>query len=214
MKLKQLALGAILSTAIPLSTMFSQWLQTSGPPQGAVKCFAVSGVTIFAGTDGGRVYASANGGVEWNDVSNGLNPYGTSASVFCLAVKGGFIFAGTEHASVLYRSSDFGLHWDPIGTGLPWRSVQSLFVRGQDIFLGASGDGIFRSSDNGVTCVKADSAILAVGVHGPCLHVQPFDRLDLGEDADPCPMGNGGVADRPAINKVDVLMGGIRADVE
>ena len=162
MKFYRLGYIALISTLIPLSSMFSQWLQTSGPLEGAVKSLAVSGVTIFAGTQGGRVFASANGGVEWNEVSNGLSPSGQSASVLSLAVKGGYIFAGTDQATVLYRSSDFGLHWDPIGTGLPWRSVQSLFVRGQDIFLGAYGGGVFRSADNGVTWVKTDSGIPSI----------------------------------------------------
>ena len=162
MKKHRFGFIALILTLIPLSPMFSQWMQTSGPSPGAVRSLAVSGIAIFAGTEGGSVFASTNGGVEWTVMNNGLVNSGQSASVLSLAVKGGFVFAGTNLNELVFRSSDLGLHWQPIGTGLPNRDVLTLFVRGEEIYLGPKGGAIYRSTDNGATWVEIDAGISAV----------------------------------------------------
>ncbi len=49
---------------------FGQWIQTNGP-YGGIKCFAMSGSNLFAGTSGG-VFLSTNSGTNWNAVNTGL----------------------------------------------------------------------------------------------------------------------------------------------
>jgi len=117
---------------VPLSQLFPQWVQTSGPLQGAVQTLAVSGVAILAGTQSGGVYSSSNGGVDWIEANNGLKSPGQNASVLSLAVKGGLVFAGTDQLP-LYRSADLGLHWDGVGTGLPNQRADDLRARGRDL---------------------------------------------------------------------------------
>jgi len=146
---------------VPLSQLFPQWVQTSGPLQGAVQTLAVSGVAILAGTQSGGVYSSSNGGVDWIEANNGLKSPGQNASVLSLAVKGGLVFAGTDQLP-LYRSADLGLHWDGVGTGLPNRNVQTIFVRGEEIYLGPYGGEIYISTDNGSTWKGAGSGVPSV----------------------------------------------------
>jgi hypothetical protein len=161
MKSRQFRFAALWLIVVPLSQLFSQWVQTSGPLQGAVQSLAVSGVTILAGTYSSGVYSSTNGGVDWIEANNGLKSPGQNASVLSLAVKGGLVFAGTDQLP-LYRSADLGLHWDAVGTGLPNRSVQSIFVRGEEIYLGPYGGEIYLSTDNGATWKGAGSGVPSV----------------------------------------------------
>jgi hypothetical protein len=50
----------IFNTAI----LQTQWIQTSGPGGGIIRCLAVSGTNIFAGIGNG-VYLSIDNGTKW-----------------------------------------------------------------------------------------------------------------------------------------------------
>jgi hypothetical protein len=52
-------------------TVSAQWVSANGPNGGNIRCLAVSGGNIFAGTDGG-VYLSTNNGTSWTAVNSGL----------------------------------------------------------------------------------------------------------------------------------------------
>ena len=60
----------VLAFAASLSN--AQWVQTNGPYGGTVRCFAVSGTNLFAGTSDGEVFLSANNGTSWTAVDSGL----------------------------------------------------------------------------------------------------------------------------------------------
>ena len=74
------------------ATVNAQWV-TNGPYVADIRAFAVSGSTIFAGTDGGGVFLSTNNGTSWTEVDSGLT--GNGLDVQSLAVSGSTIFAGT-----------------------------------------------------------------------------------------------------------------------
>ncbi len=102
------------------------WEQTGGPEGGNIWCFAVSGTSIFAGTDGG-VFRSTNNGASWTAVNTGLM---NSTSVYSLAISGSTLFAGTNGGGV-YRSSNNGALWTAVGIGLTNNAVSSLVVSGK-----------------------------------------------------------------------------------
>ncbi|MGB2868961.1 MAG: YCF48-related protein [Bacteroidota bacterium] len=80
----------------------------------------------------------------------------------------GTIFAGTQSAG-LYRSTDEGVSWSPVVTGITDPFIRSLVVtRAGTIFAGTDTAGVFRSTDAGsswrrVTAL-AGGAILSLTV--------------------------------------------------
>jgi len=81
------------------SPILAQWVQTNGPYGGDVRCFAISGTNLFAGTYGGGVFLSTNNGTSWTAVNTGL----TNPNVQSLAVSGTNLFAGTWGGGVWRR---------------------------------------------------------------------------------------------------------------
>ncbi|MDD5361999.1 MAG: T9SS type A sorting domain-containing protein [Ignavibacteria bacterium] len=80
----------------------SQWIQTNGPRGGWVRCLAISGSNLFAGTHGGGVFRSTNNGASWTAVNNGL----TNQTIYSLAVSGTNIFAGTADSGVFLSTNN------------------------------------------------------------------------------------------------------------
>ncbi|MBN1577827.1 MAG: hypothetical protein JW913_14800 [Chitinispirillaceae bacterium] len=82
-----------------------QWVSTGGPEGGHGYTFAVSGDTIFVGTDNsygdGHVYRSTDNGSSWTRVNNA--DANTITTVTALAVSGDNIFAGTYGNGVWRR---------------------------------------------------------------------------------------------------------------
>jgi len=76
----------------------AQWVQTNGPCEGTVNCFAVGGINLSAGTASG-VYLSVNNGISWTSVNNGLP---ASSYITALVVSGANIFAGTNGSGVYF----------------------------------------------------------------------------------------------------------------
>jgi uncharacterized protein (TIGR03437 family) len=134
-----------------------RWMQTSGPPGGDIRAFAVSGTTLFAGTSGGGVYRSSDNGQNWMPVNNGL----TNTIVEALAVSGTTLFAGTANQSDdggIFRSTDNGQSWIQVYNGLPFSDVKAFAVRGTNLFAGTVHvvppeiyGSVLRSSNNGMS---------------------------------------------------------------
>ena len=78
----------------------AQWVQTNGPNGGLVNCLAVSGTSIFAGSDSG-VFLSTNNGSNWTNVD--LTSNCGIGGVGDLAVNASSIFVGTSGAGVWRR---------------------------------------------------------------------------------------------------------------
>ena len=71
-------------------------------------------------------------------------------TVYSLVVKGSIIFAGTSYAG-LFKSSNNGITWIQMNTGIPTSSeVFVLYVLGNDILAGTSS-GLFRSTNDGAS---------------------------------------------------------------
>jgi hypothetical protein len=100
---------------------------------------AVSGSTIFAGTDAG-VFLSTNNGTSWTPVNSGLT--GDALDIRSLEVSGSTIFAGTDTG--VFLSTNNGNSWTPVDSGLTGYGldVYSFVVSGSTIFAGTY-DGVW-----------------------------------------------------------------------
>lgn len=112
---------------------------------GDIQALAVSGQSLFAGTNGAGVFLSTNNGASWTTTNTGLtmSPY-----VQTFAVSGTDLFAGTEYGGV-YLSTDNGTSWTDVNFGLTNTDIRALAVSGQNLFAGSNGSGVFLSTNNG-----------------------------------------------------------------
>jgi len=104
--MKKILFTIILQTLLVVNAR-AQWVQTNGPYGGDINCIDVSGSNIFAGTEFGGIYISANNGISWYAVNNGLPPV---VAVRKLAVNGNNIFAATLNSG-MFLSTNNGSSW-------------------------------------------------------------------------------------------------------
>ena len=105
--------------------------------------------TLFAGTSGGGVFKTTNGGVNWSAINTGL----TNLDVRSVAVSptfssDGTLFAGTFGGGI-FKSTDGGNNWSAINTGLTNLFVRSVavsptFSSDQTLFAGTNGGGVYK----------------------------------------------------------------------
>jgi len=127
----------------------------AGFVSGRFLSFAVSGSNIIAGTDSG-IYISSDGGSNW--IRNSI----TTRAIISIIVNGGTTFAGGYGG--VYRSSNNGTSWTKANnTGLS-TGIQSLAMRGSNIFAGTYGEGVFISSDSGSTWISDSSGLSGNGL--------------------------------------------------
>jgi hypothetical protein len=129
----------------------ARWIRTSGPYTGQVCCFAVSSTKLFAGTDGGGVFLSADDGSSWSSVNTGC----TNTRVWSLAISGTYLFGGTLGG--IFLSTNNGTSWSAASTGLANTSVHALVVSGSNLFAGTFGGGIFLSSNSGTSWTEINT---------------------------------------------------------
>ena len=130
---------------------FAQWQRTNGPYGTPVKCFAVSGNTLFAG-GGGGAFQTSNLGVTWNYISSSWKPlyaYHGFEQQTDFLLDGSNLYASTLWDGI-FKSTDNGITWTPVNTGLGNLSVWTLFKFGTDLYAGTSTE-VYKSTNNGAT---------------------------------------------------------------
>jgi photosystem II stability/assembly factor-like uncharacterized protein len=123
-----------------------------------IKALAVSGNTLFAGTEGNGVFLSKNDGVNWIPVNFGIS----NANIHSFAISDSLIFAGTRHNGV-FCSTNNGANWTAVNTGLPIHSQIALVVSGTKLFAGVQGSfsdgGVFLSTNNGASWSEVSNGL-------------------------------------------------------
>lgn len=148
---------------------------TGGPEGGAVDALAISpnfavDQTLFAGTNGGGVYKTADGGQTWHEANVGL----TNLSVYVLGISPDFrqdqmLLAGTSYSG-LFRSTDGGASWTQMPSPLHAGEIKGIafspnFAADGTVFVSkVNGDALYRSVDGGNTWTDIRGNIGAASV--------------------------------------------------
>lgn len=123
------------------------WHQISSWGQNSyVRCIAVRGSTIFAGTDL-EIYRSTNNGNTWTK----LPPYSQQLldGLRSILIHDNMLLGG-EPAEGFIKSTDNGLSWRKIQSIIPEReAIYSMASNLDYLFVGTADSGLFRSKDNG-----------------------------------------------------------------
>ena len=102
---------------------------SNGPEGGVIYALAIDPTnpsTLYAGTWGGGVFKSTNGGGNWRAVNTGL----TSTNVRALAINPttpSTLYAGASISGV-FKSTNGGGNWSAVNTGLSNNYVSALAI--------------------------------------------------------------------------------------
>lgn len=136
--------------------------------------------TIYAGTNGGGVWTSFDGGVTWQ--SEGLS----SGMVWSLAANAtGALYAGTNAAGAQV-SRDHGATWTILNTGIDAVNKFAAGVwidpsNGQKMIVSSEfGYGLVGSQDGGVTWSLAGQGFDGYGVRGLVFDPSNSQRIYAG----------------------------------
>jgi len=113
-----------------------------------VLAIAIHGTTLYAGTIGGGVYVSTDGGANWTKAAQvGLS----NPQVAGLVFSGSTLFAGTVGGGV-FTSTDGGATFTAVNAGLSGNSlfVNTMSVAGNTVFAGTYQD-LFSTTNGGTT---------------------------------------------------------------
>ncbi len=115
-----------------------------------------AGDSVIAGTDGGGIYRSADGGDHWAQANQGL---GSLHVLALLAAADGTLLAGTRAG--LYRSGDGGASWTALGGPLARLVVTAIANdrTGNAIWAATEADGMFVSTDAGATWARRNEGL-------------------------------------------------------
>jgi photosystem II stability/assembly factor-like uncharacterized protein len=171
--LPSLSLLAVLTLAAPAQAGVNRWTPI-GPEGGRISTLEVdpqSG-TVYAGTWGGDVFVSANGGASWQRRSRGL------LGDWVLDLAAASSPQPTVYAAAfddLYRTLDGGVTWTSLGLyDLYGTGAQAVAVHPTDtstVYVGAFHRGVLKSTDGGAQWTQ----VFAGCFHVESIAVDPHD---------------------------------------
>ena len=145
------------------------WTQTNGPYGGTITALhATPEGILFAGTNGGGIFRSTDGGETWAPASEGLRVYENNMLpvIFALAQKGNTLYAGT--GGDLFYSTDGGDSWQQLTHFQRDRGILGVAIIGDTLYIGrVTEESIFFSNDNGKSWTQIDGGL--TGRLGPSL---------------------------------------------
>jgi hypothetical protein len=117
----------------------------TGLVDSSISVLAVSGTTLYAGTNGGRTYLSRNNGTSWTAATIPLTNLALNGpGITALTFIEGRLIAGTNGSGIFVSTLD-GTNWTSFSVGLGNTFVNSLLLDGTDLFVGTEG-GVWRRS--------------------------------------------------------------------
>lgn len=98
------------------------------------------------------------------EITRGLEDYCSPAINDVVVTPSGVLFAATANAGV-FRSTDDGVSWQPINSGLGDHHVHSLALHPSDpaILFAGTDDGVYKSVDGGDSWQAINSGLPGVG---------------------------------------------------
>jgi hypothetical protein len=166
--IKRFATLAIACFIIHATPAFAQWEQAGALNGGKITSLLLYDNTLFAGTDTGGVFVSANNGGSWVPTDSGLS----NLKIRTLAANGNALYAGT-YGRGIFRSTDNGHLWTSTNTGLTDTFVSAFASRGDTLYAGVHGGRVDTGSATGY-----DGKLFISADHGTSwnlvLHKQPY----------------------------------------
>ena len=164
---------------------------------------------IYTGSDDGQIYATPNGGVDWQLLSANLPADLWVSRVVASQHKKDRVYAALngyrndDFNPYLYVSHDKGLHWEPIAGNLPAAPVNVIIedtVNKEILYVGTDR-GVYVSFDHGQfwqafaeglntvavhdLVIQKDAQDLLVGTHGRSIYkanIKPLQSWSSKED--------------------------------
>ena len=102
---------------------------------------------IYAGTWGGKIYKSTDGGKNWIVINTGMNV----SFIWSLNISGGVIFAATEKGVYKFNGSAWIL------TSLSGKDIHALVSYNGTLYAGTWGFGVYKSIDLGTTWTQINN---------------------------------------------------------
>lgn len=150
----------LLFIALIYSGANAQWQQTDGPEGGYTSHLRKVSDYLFVNANAGGIFRSADDGLTWSAVTNGLPTY---AHCYYLASYGNKLYAAVYQSGV-YFSEDLGENWSPINQGIETLTAYALAVNGNDIYVGAANGGFYFSGDHGGSWALHEGALTGLGI--------------------------------------------------
>jgi photosystem II stability/assembly factor-like uncharacterized protein len=118
---------------------------------------------IWAGTNDGQVWYTKDGAANWINVTkniSGLPPWGTITSIAPSSFDPATAYISIDLHLVdnrdpfIYKTTDFGKTWKPIGSNLPKHSLSYVRIIAEDpncagLLFAGTGNGLYYSLDDG-----------------------------------------------------------------
>ncbi len=113
---------------------------------------------IYAGTQDGKLWTTADGGDNWIDISEGTPGWiVTSISTSTIDAQTVFVtvsgYRENDHTPYIYRSDNAGADWTSLGSDIPMLGVNSFMILpdwNDDVLFAATDGGVYVSQDAGV----------------------------------------------------------------
>jgi len=163
-----LALFISLSQPIPVSAGFNTW-SSIGPEGGWIYALAIDPTTPstpYAGTYGGGMFKSTNGGATWSAVNTGLS----NKEVWALAIdpiNTNTIYVGTYGG--VFKSANGGATWSAVNNGLTNTAVFALAIdptNSNTLYAGTYfGGGVFKSTNGGTNWSAVNTGLTNLDVY-------------------------------------------------
>jgi len=99
---------------------------------------------------------------QWIQISEGI---GANRNISSLVSSGNYLFAGVLTGGGVFRSSDNGVSWQNVSSGLSNLNIKSLYYINNTLFAGTNGNGIFLSTNNGDSWYSASNGLSSLYVN-------------------------------------------------
>lgn len=138
---------------------------------------------LYAGTQDGLLWTTADGGENWTNITEGTPGFFVT-SITCSTENqlGVFVtysgYRDNDHQPYIYRSDDAGAVWFPIQSDLPMMGVNSFFILpgwNDAVLFAATDGGVYVSQDAGIQWDRVGSNMPYTPVYD--LDYNPVDNL-------------------------------------
>lgn len=155
------------------SLLYGQWKPTRGLYSGSIHSVIYSNNELIVGAN--YIYKSSDGGKIWNISNNGIS--GTVNSIRGLVKINSNLVAVTNTGA--FYSNDNGNNW-VLCSGTASLDCWSVIVKGTNVFLSTSDNGVYKSTNSGVNWSAANTGI-NTSVEHRCFAIRGTD-LYVGSD--------------------------------